>query len=364
MKLSDVDENFKAQNVDEPDIEWHSIFEDAFDLYGVYFSEQDGEYLRFSKDFAKSFNDYVLFHANRTAGGRIKFTTDSPYVAIKVDANYWGFADNMSVYGLAGISLYTDEYFSKSFCPPVANMPLYEKERVLSFDGIYKIARPHTAGVSHDFTVYFPLYNGVKKMYIGIKKGSTLTNGKKYTHQKPVFFYGSSITMGSAASRSGTDYVSTVCRMLDTDYINYGLAGQAKGQKEMAEHIAKFNPSVYVVDYDYNAPSVEYLQQTHYPFYSILRKAHPDTPIVFMTQPNTDYCETTEGRRAVVLDTFNRAKGEGDKNVYFIDGDTLFEGELKDSCTVDGCHPNDLGFYRMAKAVYPVLNKLLNEGKE
>ena len=24
-------------------------------------------------------------------------------------------------------------------------------------------------------------------------------------------------------------------------------------------------------------------------------------------------------------------------------------------CTVDGCHPNDLGFYKMAKAIAPVL---------
>ena len=33
--------------------------------------------------------------------------------------------------------------------------------------------------------------------------------------------------------------------------------------------------------------------------------------------------------------------------------------------TVDGCHPNDLGFYRMYRTVLPVLRKALkNSGKK
>ncbi|MBQ4043418.1 MAG: hypothetical protein IJD06_05410, partial [Clostridia bacterium] len=50
---------------------------------------------------------------------------------------------------------------------------------------------------------------------------------------------------------------------------------------------------------------------------------------------------------------------EGDKNVYFIDGETLFEGEFRDSCTVDGSHPNDLGFFRMAMVIGEVVGRLL-----
>jgi len=36
---------------------------------------------------------------------------------------------------------------------------------------------------------------------------------------------------------------------------------------------------------------------------------------------------------------------------------------MSDSCTVDGCHPNDLGFYRMAMGMLPSLKELL-EGEE
>ena len=41
----------------------------------------------------------------------------------------------------------------------------------------------------------------------------------------------------------------------------------------------------------------------------------------------------------------------GDTKVTFVDGATLFEGPFADSCTVDGCHPNDLGFFRMAQKI-------------
>ena len=48
-----------------------------------------------------------------------------------------------------------------------------------------------------------------------------------------------------------------------------------------------------------------------------------------------------------------------DKNVYFVDGKKMFGKEDRDMCTVDGSHPNDLGFLRMADMVEPVLRGLL-----
>jgi len=54
-------------------------------------------------------------------------------------------------------------------------------------------------------------------------------------------------------------------------------------------------------------------------------------------------------RRDVIRQTYENAVKAGDKHVWFIDGETLFGKEDRDACTVDGCHPNDLGFYRMYK---------------
>ncbi len=56
---------------------------------------------------------------------------------------------------------------------------------------------------------------------------------------------------------------------------------------------------------------------------------------------------------------YERALAEGDGNVYFIDGAEHFASFVADECTVDGCHPNDLGFARMAEAVGEVLAAVL-----
>ena len=56
--------------------------------------------------------------------------------------------------------------------------------------------------------------------------------------------------------------------------------------------------------------------------------------------------------------TYDRAKEAGDDNILLLDGPTLM-ALAGDEGTVDGCHPNDLGFFSMASAVRMALGKLL-----
>ena len=53
------------------------------------------------------------------------------------------------------------------------------------------------------------------------------------------------------------------------------------------------------------------------------------------------------------------AKNSGDSNVYFIDGSEMFNFPGGDECTVDGCHPTDLGFRIMADNVIKVMENIL-----
>ena len=65
-------------------------------------------------------------------------------------------------------------------------------------------------------------------------------------------------------------------------------------------------------------------------------------------------------RRGVIRKTYETAVAEGDQNVYYIDGSTFFHAvDLWECDTVDGTHPNDLGFYLMAKGIEKVLKSLL-----
>lgn len=43
--------------------------------------------------------------------------------------------------------------------------------------------------------------------------------------------------------------------------------------------------------------------------------------------------------------------------MYFLDGEKFYGSFGREMCTVDGIHPNDLGFYRMEEAVYGMILK-------
>ena len=207
----------------------------------------------------------------------------------------------------------------------------------------------------------FSLYNGINELYIGLMMAKVLP-APDFTIKKPVVFYGSSITHGACASRPGNTYPSCICRWLDANLINLGFGGGAKGELEMAEIISSIDMSAMVMEYDHNASSVEYLAATHEAFFKHIRQARPDLPIVLLSRPDFDLNPgpaETRPRREVIYNTYINAVNSGDRNVYFIDGESFFGTDNKDMCTVDNTHPNDLGFYRMAKVIYPVLKKIL-----
>jgi hypothetical protein len=87
-------------------------------------------------------------------------------------------------------------------------------------------------------------------------------------------------------------------------------------------------------------------------------------PVVFMSK--TDYDSSpkdSELRKRIILRTYENARKSGDKKVWFIDGQHLYGTDGRDCCTVDGCHPNDLGFYRIAQNVYPYIKEALHSIK-
>lgn len=83
-------------------------------------------------------------------------------------------------------------------------------------------------------------------------------------------------------------------------------------------------------------------------------------PIILISKPDFDNgIDSNILRRDVIKKTYMNAVNSSDTNVYYIDGQSLFNGERRDCCTVDGCHPNDLGFYRMAEVIGNTIKKLL-----
>lgn len=361
MGIEKIDKNFATKRVKAEDYDWFDYTHPNVSLHGVFYDQTDKEYKRLPKDVAEATSEGVLWLHNNTAGGRLRFKVNSNVFAIKAEQKFVGVMPHMPFFGQAGFSVYVDGLYAGTIAPLFTDF-VEGNNAIVRFDGMMEISKKaFKNGVVHDVEIYFPLYYNVQKMSVGVKKGSEISKPNPYKNTLPVLYYGSSITQGACASHPGNDYPSILSRKLDCDFINLGFSGSGKAEPPMVDYVSSLNCSVYVMDYDYNAPTPEYLEQTHYPMYEKIRKAHPDAPIIFMTKPNCDFSYECEKFRRVIKKSYKKATTNGDKNVYYIDGRKLFGNDCRDACTVDGCHPNDLGFYRMAKTFEPLLKKLLKE---
>jgi len=195
-------------------------------------------------------------------------------------------------------------------------------------------------------------------LYIGLCETSAFKEADSYKNAKQIVYYGSSITQGGCASRPGMSYEAIISRNFNYDYINLGFSGNAKAEDEMIEYIKNLDMSIFVYDYDHNAPTIEHLKETHEKMFLATREKHPLIPVIIMSRPKYFLTEEESIRQSIIETTYRNAVSMGDSNVYFIDGKTLTEF-CKDSGTVDNCHPTDFGFASMAKALSQVIAKVM-----
>lgn len=349
--ISRVDKNFTTVSVINKDnMNFFNIMNSPFKICGVFF--ENSKFRRIPESVAKSVSEGVYHLHDKTAGGRVRFKTDSQHISIIAKMHNISKASHFSLSGTAGFDLYTKadgKYnYEKTFVPPQDIEDGFES----TIDLRIKQMR--------DITINLPLYSGVSELLIGIDEGSALAEGDKYINEKPIVFYGSSITQGGCASRAGNSYQGILSREFDFDYINLGFSGNAKGEKEIADYIASLDMSLFVYDYDHNAPTTEFLADTHERMFLQIREKHPNLPIIIMSRPQYNLTGTGLERKDVIETTYYNAKHRGDNNVYFIDGPQLM-ALAENNGTVDDCHPNDLGFMSMAKALQPLFQKILSE---
>lgn len=339
---------------------FYDVRDGNFSLYGLLWSDDGSQFRRVPEDVAEATSPGVAGLAKNTAGGRLRFITDSPYVVIH--AVMPGFA-RMEHFALTGSSAFDiferrgDRFvFRDTFRPPLDTDWGYERKVTFAYPA------------EREVLINFPTYSEVQDLYIGVEKGSEVRPGTPYRHEKPVVYYGSSITQGACASRPGNTYEAIISNEYDCDYINLGFSGSARAEKAIVDYICSLDMSVFVMDYDHNAPDSGYLAKTHEPFFRQFREAHPDVPVIMVSRPtfNNDVgvtdVPTTRDRlrcREVVFGTYMNAVRGGDALVEFIDGASLFNGPYSDLCTVDGIHPNDAGFFRMAMRIGQAVGRFL-----
>ena len=338
---------------EEKDVIFYNVKKDPFRIYGLYDYKKQEVYRRLPEAVAKATNPGVESLALDTAGGRLRFSTDSPYVIIKVDMPKICHFPHMPLTGTAGMDVYVDDdggsHFVKASKPDLNISDGYE------FKVSFKTRKMRS------LTVNFPSYNHVNAVYIGLSETARVGKGKDYANKKPIVFYGSSITQGGCSSCPGLIYENHISRRYNLDYIDLGFSGSGRAEIPIVSYMASLDMLAFVSDYDHNAPNVEYLRETHSRMYDMIREAHPDIPYIMISKPDFNEGGSDADRRDVIIDSYRRARELGDTNVYYIDGEGFFRGPFADSCTVDGCHPNDLGFSMMADKIGRTIERALRK---
>ncbi len=220
------------------------------------------------------------------------------------------------------------------------------------------------------YLLYMPLYNGVSSVEIGIPQGKTLAAApsRPESHRKPIVFYGTSITHGACASRPGMVHTAILGRRFDRPVINLGFSGNGRMEPEVAELMAELDAAVYVIDCLPNISAQDVLARTK-PCLQILRKAHPQTPILLVEDRSyadsflvTAKRERNRSSRAALRKVYEELKAAGEKHLYYLKGEQLLGDDNEG--TVDSSHPTDLGFMRQANAFAVILGPILDAQAE
>ena len=335
----------------EPDIVFYDTRKDPFRIYGLYNYREQSVFRRLPEETAAATSAGVKQLSLETAGGRLRFSTDSEYIAISVKMPYVKRLSHMPLTGTTGFDLYLDSNggsrYIKTFKPDS------------NIEGGYESLVRVGGGRMRSYTINFPSYNAVNELYIGVQAGARIGFGHSYRTKLPVVFYGNSITQGACSSRPGLTYENIISRRYDLDYINLGFSGNGRAELPIVNYMASLDMLAFVSDYDHNAPTSDFLRDTHQRMYEIIRKAHPDIPYIMISRPDFHGSEEDCLRRDVVIDTYRFARSQGDKKAFYIDGEGIFHGPDEDSCTVDGSHPNDIGMMKMADAIGRKLERSL-----
>ena len=355
--MEKLDHYLRQAKIDPEGLRWEDPREKPFEVLGFYWFGAEKRFHRFPVKAEKGkIRPAVKALAACTAGGQLRFRTDSCRIVLSVRNLKEASSTSMPEIGRSGFDLYTgelgEEVFWNTAAPAVCKKeytaePFHVKEKKM-----------------RQFRLNFPLYNGVEALSIGLEEGARLLPPEPLPVKRPVVIYGTSITQGGSATRPGSAFTNQLSRRLQVEFLNFGFSGNGQNEPETAELLAGIkDPAMFIIDSEANSVSAQLVLERVPRFLEILREKHPLTPIVIVTK--VPYGPRYACEIPVLKEEFRTVckarKKAGDKNIYFVDGTKFWSPKDYTENTIDGAHPTDLGFTRMADKLEPVLRRLLEK---
>lgn len=296
--------------------------------------------------------------SRHAAGLCVRFVADTPAIHARWSLTSPQLAmKHMPATGVSGLDLYARDdagLWRWVACAP-PNAEGTEQGGVVA-DGL--------APGKREWLLYLPLYNGIASLEIGVPEGATLERAAPALRgrDKPIVFYGTSITHGACASRPGACHTAILHRRYGRPVVNLGFSGNGRMEPEVGELIAEIDAAAYVIDCCPNLDGATTAARTR-PLVELLRKARPETPILLVEDRRYTDSWIRPGKKshndanhAALEGAFDELIAEGVTGLHYLGGDALL-GEDGEG-TVDSSHPTDAGFVDHARAFARSLDPL------
>ena len=334
-------------------LEWHDVTK--WGVEGRILSDQErlSWFDRLPASAEKTVTPAVWKLSRDSAGMMVRFKTDATAISVHYKLNKKELAmPHMPATGVSGVDLYARDTDGKWKWVMVTK-PTAQEVQAEIINGL--------APGEREYAAYLPLYNGVEFLSIGVAKGSTFEG--LAPRQKPIVFYGTSITHGACASRPGMVHTAILGRRLDMPVVNLGFSGNGRMDEAVGDILAQIDAAAYVIDClpdmgpaDVTAKCIPLVKQ--------LRAAKPETPIILVEDRRltnnwiipTKYQFHTDNHAALKA-AYETLQNEGVKNLHYIPGDSLYGDDTEGS--TDASHASDLGFMRQADVFEPVIRQAL-----
>jgi len=345
-------ENRVELQTSEDSTEWHDA--QQFNILGQAWSDLKHPYDRLPASAEQNVRLPLWKLSTHSAGLAIYFSSNSTCIQVKWTVRYNNEMAHMAATGIKGVDLYAWHEGKWQF---VNNgRPSGKSNRSNLISGMDQEWR--------EYLLYLPLYDGIDTLKIGIDQGSGIRSPEvNRFSDKPIVFYGTSITQGGCATRPGMAYTSIVERKLGREVINLGFSGNGRMEMELAKLISEIDASCYIIDCLPNLDSSQVADRT-IPFVEFLKDAQPDIPILLVESPipeqaflNEAWRVNVEAKNRNLFSSFQQLQRQGIDDIYYVQWEKLLGYDHE--ATVDGVHYTDLGFQRYAERIIQYLEGIL-----
>ncbi len=335
-------------------LQWHDVTQWGVEGRILPDQERANWFDRLPSSAEKSVTSNVWNLSRDSTGMMVRFTTDATaiHVHYKLRKSNLGMP-HMPATGVSGVDLYARDTEGKWRWVQVTK-PATQEVKAEIVSGL--------APGEREYAAYLPLYNGVEFMSIGVPQGSKFMS--LAPRDKPIVFYGTSITHGACASRPGMVHTAILGRRFDHPVANLGFSGNGRMDQAVGDYLVQVDAAAYVIDCLPNMGPSD-VEKKCIPLVKQLRAARPNTPIVLVEdRRNTnDWILPARNKHhtdnhASLRTAYETLVREGVANLHYIPGDHLY-GDDGDGAT-DGSHANDLGFSRQADVFEPILRQALS----